>query len=82
MPPGGLYPVYLQDLFNFRSTMYNLRDSEIKLDLRTLLDALKGKFTNITTTIRQAPTRQSCKTDIALPFFYFNTEDLTVYTVN
>ncbi|CAH3195047.1 unnamed protein product, partial [Porites evermanni] len=32
-PPGGLYPVYLQDLFNFRSTMYNLRDSEIKLDL-------------------------------------------------
>ena len=89
-PPGGLYPVYLQDLFNFRSTMYNLRDSEIKLDLpkpRTnyrkrsfgysgavlwnslplslrKLDALKGKFTDITTTISQAPTRQSCKRDI------------------
>ena len=32
-PRGVLSPVYLQDLFNFRSTMYNLRDSEIKLDL-------------------------------------------------
>ena len=32
-PPGGLSPVYLQDLFNIRSTMYNLRDSEIKLEL-------------------------------------------------
>lgn len=30
---NGLSPVYLQDLFNIRSTMYNLRDSEIKLDL-------------------------------------------------
>ena len=29
----GLFPAYLQDLFNIRSTKYNLRDSEIKLNL-------------------------------------------------
>ena len=76
--------------------MYNLRDSEIKLDLpkpRTnyrkrsfgysgavlwnslplslrKLDSI-GRFT---TTISQAPTRQSCKRDITLSFFYCNTE--------
>ena len=29
----GLSPAYLQDLFSIRSTPYNLRDSEIKLNL-------------------------------------------------
>ena len=29
----GLSPEYLQDLFSTRSTKYNLRDSEIKLNL-------------------------------------------------
>lgn len=29
----GLSPAYLQNLFSIRSTPYNLRDSEIKLDL-------------------------------------------------
>ena len=29
----GLSPAYLQDLFSIRSTKYNLRDSEIKLNL-------------------------------------------------
>ena len=29
----GLSPMYLQNLFSIRSTSYNLRDSEIKLDL-------------------------------------------------
>ena len=29
----GLSPLYLQNLFSIRSTSYNLRDSEIKLDL-------------------------------------------------
>ena len=29
----GLSPEYLQDLFSIRSTKYNLRDSEIKLNL-------------------------------------------------
>lgn len=29
----GLAPAYLQNLFSIRSTPYNLRDSEIKLDL-------------------------------------------------
>ena len=32
----GLSPTYLQDLFSIRSTPYNLRDSEIKLDLPKL----------------------------------------------
>ena len=29
----GLSPAYLQDLVSIRSTLYNLRDSEIKLNL-------------------------------------------------
>ena len=29
----GLSPAYLQDLFSIRSTPYNLRDSDIKLNL-------------------------------------------------
>ena len=29
----GLSPAYLQNLFSIRSTPYNFRDSEIKLDL-------------------------------------------------
>ena len=29
----GSSPLYLQNLFSVRSTSYNLRDSEIKLDL-------------------------------------------------
>ena len=29
----GLSPAYLQDLFSIRSTTYNLKDSEIKLNL-------------------------------------------------
>ena len=31
----GLSPLYLQNLFSIRSTSYNLRDSEIKLDLQS-----------------------------------------------
>jgi len=30
---GELYLAYLQNLFSIRSTPYNLRDSELKLDL-------------------------------------------------
>ena len=32
---NGLTPVYLQNLFSTRSTRYNLRDSEAKLELPT-----------------------------------------------
>lgn len=43
--------------------------NSLPLGLKKLdsLDALKGKLTDITTTINQAPTQQSCKTDTVEP---------------